>query len=677
MTANHDGIIRVGSRMKWYCELANLLLKEDSVGAHGLRNELWERLIDLYQALLSFLIRSVGYCFRNRFIATVRDLLIWDDWNGAVASIEAVESEFRQDKNDYGTEIIRLTLQEHLKVALEQEKSLRSNFDSVLKNQEYTNSLLQQQVSQRASDKMEEKDEEFIDMLCLFDPQYDQERIETSKGGLLEASYNWILEDFNQWRDDKQSRLLWIEGSPGKGKTMLMCGIMKELSKSATDLLSYFFCQAGDERINNATAVLQGLLYMIIDQQPSLISNIRKKHRIRKTISESPNAYSVLSKIFKDILKDPSLKETYVIIDALDECVADLPKLLELITQESSECSASRIKWVVSSRPNIADIERTLRPGGPRKKWNLDGNNYVEPMARVVDMYIDRSVFKLAKHNKYDEYDKALQGKVRDKLRQKANGTFLWVSLVNKSLENVKSWNVLDRVDEMPSGLIELYQRMLDQIQALGDGDAERCRLVLSTVTTAKEPLRLEELGALSGLPKEVAGKKNVVEELVNMCGSFLTVQYDSVYIVHQSANDFLWKQGLDTIFPSGASDVHYRIFSASIHTLLATLERNMYGLEFDGFPIDEAKRPQPDPLIAARYGCVYWVDHLCEYSNTLHNEGFRGEEDVDKFMKEKYLYWLEALSLCRRISKGVESVAKLEALIQVIRSFAFVNNIH
>ena len=39
----------------------------------------------------------------------------------------------------------------------------------------------------------------------------------------------------------------------------------------------------------------------------------------------------------------------------------------------------------------------------------------------------------------------------------------------------------------------------------------------------------------------------------------------------------------------------------------------------------------------------------------------------VDVFVRKKYLYWLEALSLCRSMSEGVLSMAKLEALTQVI----------
>jgi hypothetical protein len=51
------------------------------------------------------------------------------------------------------------------------------------------------------------------------------------------------------------------------GKTMLLCGIVNELKSTAkSDFLSYFFCQATDSRINNATAVLRGLIYLLVSQ---------------------------------------------------------------------------------------------------------------------------------------------------------------------------------------------------------------------------------------------------------------------------------------------------------------------------------------------------------------------------------------------------------------------------
>ena len=65
------------------------------------------------------------------------------------------------------------------------------------------------------------------------DPRHDKKRIEDTNSGLLEDSYRWILEnsDFQRWRNDEQSRLLWIKGDPGKGKTMLLCGIVDEFKQ--------------------------------------------------------------------------------------------------------------------------------------------------------------------------------------------------------------------------------------------------------------------------------------------------------------------------------------------------------------------------------------------------------------------------------------------------------------
>jgi hypothetical protein len=79
---------------------------------------------------------------------------------------------------------------------------------------------------------------------------------------------------------------------------MLISGILDEMSpvtklrdKQATTLLSYFFCQATDDRINNASAALRGLIYLLINQQLLLISHMRKKYDYAsKALFEDPNA---------------------------------------------------------------------------------------------------------------------------------------------------------------------------------------------------------------------------------------------------------------------------------------------------------------------------------------------------------------------------------------------------
>ncbi|UKZ53250.1 hypothetical protein TrVGV298_007042 [Trichoderma virens] len=230
------------------------------------------------------------------------------------------------------------------------------------------------------NDKTREDDTKCLADLRITDPRDDKTRIEATKGGLFEDSYRWILEhsDFRQWRDDERSRLLWIKGDPGKGKTMLLCGIVNELSsetrledQKANTLLSYFFCQATDERINSATAVLRGLIYLVVEQQPLLISHIQKKYKHGgEALFKDVNAWTALSEIFSKIL-DESLERTYIIIDALDECVTDLPKLLDFINIKSTLFSC--VKWIVSSR-NRPDIEERLDSATQQMRLCLELN---------------------------------------------------------------------------------------------------------------------------------------------------------------------------------------------------------------------------------------------------------------------------------------------------------------
>lgn len=120
------------------------------------------------------------------------------------------------------------------------------------------------------SHDLNDKDIGCLKSLWPTDPENEKTRIMDTKGGLLNDVYRWILEDpaFRRWRDDQKARLLWIRGDPGKGKTMLACGIIDKLKKliGCSKLLSFFFCQAADSRINNATAVLRCLVRQLIDQ---------------------------------------------------------------------------------------------------------------------------------------------------------------------------------------------------------------------------------------------------------------------------------------------------------------------------------------------------------------------------------------------------------------------------
>jgi hypothetical protein len=368
------------------------------------------------------------------------------------------------------------------------------------------------------------------------------------------------------------------------------------------------------------------------------------------------------------MLRDPSLTTTYLIIDALDECVTDLPKLLDFIAKQSS--ASSRVKWIVSSR-NWPGIERSLEDAGHKVKLSLELN--AASVSTAVQVFIDKRVSELARQNRYDEPTKRA---VLEHLASNANDTFLWVALVCQHLQATARRNVLRKLELFPPGLDALYEQMMQQISKTDD--AKLCKQVLAAVALVYRPITLEELVALVEPLEDVVDDAEM-REIIGFCGSFLALRGQTVYFVHQSAKDFLLAKAAQEVFPAGREAAHQAIFAGSLQIMSTTLRRDMYSLKALGTLIDDVQMPEPDPLATVRYSCVHWVDHLRDSNpsaSATYAVHLRDGGVVDRFLREKYLYWLECLSLCKSMSKGIVSMRELQVLVQVCPHQAILQHI-
>jgi hypothetical protein len=157
--------------------------------------------------------------------------------------------------------------------------------------------------------------------LRVTDPREDRARIDGDKDKLLKDCYGWILDDssFQRWRTQSESRLLWIKGDPGKGKTMMMMmmGAVAELSppesscivvqkkdrlvKDSEPLLS-FFCQSTVPALNNALSVLRGLVYMLVTQREDLLRYVQERYKAAgRQLFKGPNAVYALRGMLSDV----------------------------------------------------------------------------------------------------------------------------------------------------------------------------------------------------------------------------------------------------------------------------------------------------------------------------------------------------------------------------------------
>ncbi|RYP69543.1 hypothetical protein DL771_006058 [Monosporascus sp. 5C6A] len=518
------------------------------------------------------------------------------------------------------------------------------------------------------------------------DPSIDRSRIERTKGGLYEASSRWILAHphYHQWRHGK-TKLLWIKGGAGKGKTMLLVGITKELqlqTKLGDSFLSFFFCQNTDNRLNNAVAILKGLIYLLLVQDGGLVSYLKSDYdRMGKEVfdvsNNNTNAFDALSNIFRQMIQHPRLETVYLAVDALDECEDGRSDFLGLIRETSLQ--ENRLKWIVTSR-NQVRVDESLA-------LSLEVNS--EAVSQAINVYIDHKVSRIPSL----ESNPAQRANVQQKLIDKADGTFLWVDLILRSIHGALGDDIVRRIDEIPSGLPPLYDRMMGDIGKSTSEYRDSYLAILSITALAYRPLHIRELQMQAGLEKyDTANMESIIEN----CGSFLTLLERHVYPIHQSAKDYLVSEAaVAKIFPSGTHAVHRSIVERSVAAMATPLKRDMYELVHPGILIHEVGERPPglDPLLGLGYSCAYWIDHVCEADtsdlqsnrrsrllNALKQhfspsiKSTRMRDLIYKFFQHHFLHWLEALSLLRVVTNGVFSLTKLRNSFITSRGDAFVN---
>ena len=556
----------------------------------------------LYQKILLFLIQAACYCNQGKVGHSFKDAIKLNDWDKRLKDVQNAE---------------------------------KTVFDLDLDIKAQQTALYQRTI---LTERRDEKDDACLARLRLSDPSLDKKRIEDIKGGLLRESYSWILDsrEFNAW--EKDGGLLWIRGDPGKGKTMLLCGTIDELHGRK----AYFFCQATNKAINSGVAALRGLIYIMADENPHLIAHIRKRLDKCNDVFDA-NSWYILSEVFEAMIS--ATEDVHIIADALDECIEGRRELLRFILR-----NRTKAKWIISSR-NHSDIEEELQRA---PSLSLEVNS--ASVSQAVDRYIQYKVDQLADRKSYDLETKSF---VLGYLRQNAHDTFLWVALVCTNLAETGQWLVKPTLRKFPPGLTEVYQRMWHMVLEKDDSTG-LLQQILAVSALVLRPLTLKELRVLVEIPNKTAA---FLANVLQVCGSFLTVRQDVLEFVHQSAKEYI-----DGRIPDTTQRVHSEIFSRSICTMFRVLRKDVYDLKDPDSSISQLRISEPDPLAEINYSCVYWIQHLInsKTASLADSKKLSPMEDnlVRRFLTSLYLPWLEATSLLKSTAATLMMVHDLESLI-------------
>jgi WD40 repeat protein len=488
------------------------------------------------------------------------------------------------------------------------------------------------------------------------------DRIEISKNFLLRECYEWILRDSNllEWRHGNSNPLLWISGDPGKGKTMLMIALIRELSNELhqrSGAVTFFFCQNTDSRLNSAVSILRGLIWKLAMNHPQLAVVFHDKCQSIKHMFNGSNAIHALFSALLAMLE--AGPETFIFIDALDECYnePEREQLLQLIMRQAR--SSSKVKWLLSSR-NHQDIKQLLKTDSRTLSLELNQQH----ISQAVVTFITKEVIELTEMN---DYTPDLARKVEDELIRKAGSTFLWVALVCKRLRQTPRWKTLSILTELPPGLDKLYARMMEEVLQYQDvEDRNFCLQILRSVTLAFRPLSKRELVTGAKLPMKLL-EHDGLSELIKICGSFIIIRDGFLYFVHQSAKDYLVGDRAQKLFPTGFQTHHGLIVSCSLDIMSRTLKRDICNLKHPG---SSPRNAEIHPLEAIKYACSFWLKHLAKYLNDS-ADGIRYQEYImdhgiiHNFLLKHLLHWIEALSIIGEVDRGILGLRSLERMLE------------
>lgn len=492
-----------------------------------------------------------------------------------------------------------------------------------------------------------------IQALFATDPADDMHMIANKKDKLLDTTDSWIMIDatYINWLEDERSLVLWLHGDPGKGKTMLAIALIEEFSRnlrlgqSTKDTaLLYFFCDNQDDRRKTASLILRGLIYQILCQHPELAVYLHSEYeKQREQLFSSPNSLHTLWRIFQTIIEYSGLREVYIVIDALDECDKETMEtflvLLEpYITVEEDDLAASsqkdpscNIKWLLTSRNEL--MIKQLLTGSLEISLEENSAHVDEAVLKFIDIKVNH--LTRVKH-----YDGALSAVVGDCLRQKAEGTFLWVALACRELSkpSVLSINTEETLSRLPFGITPLYTRIMDQVLTSGDEKSTiYIKSILQSMIVALRPLMLPELAVAAGLPKQYHHNLHVLAEYVDQCGSMVTIRERQAHFVHLSAKTYLrqahfvhlsakthlLENGRDSIV---SPDLRVEHRNMAIHCFEYVSER----VRSDPKPRDpspstssirkksDAGKDLRDDVSFLEYPMLFWTDHARDASNDI-----------------------------------------------------------
>ena len=370
----------------------------------------------------------------------------------------------------------------------------------------------------------------------------------------------WLLtnQKFKAWRQKEGNGLLWVSADPGCGKSVLSRalideGLLSNVTRAAT--VCYFFFKDDDSRRRTEADALCALLHQLFIQKSALL-----KHGLSRFESHGASLSANVSQlwdIFINAARDSGAGHIICVLDALDESKRESARN---ITSQLGRLYNNRnvgktaVKFLVTSRPYAyigTDFNSEIED---MTSISLRGEEESDKISSEINLVIRHEVPKLAKARE-PPLKTQVQENLIERLTTIPHRTYLWLHLILEEIrEDLSSTSTgLGKIiGSMPRSIEEAYETILVRVEKRGF--ASQARRLLHVVLGAEMPLTLAEMNNAMAIDDEIVEngcfktyKACSLEpedafrvRIRNLCGLFVSIAESRIYLIHQTAKNFL-----------------------------------------------------------------------------------------------------------------------------------------
>jgi len=482
----------------------------------------------------------------------------------------------------------------------------------------------------------------------------------------MEGTRVRVLSVFAKWARDDPTRIFWLAGLAGTGKTSIAITLCRMLQNDPKVLFGgAFFCSrtANVAELTDARNILPTLATALAQRSPGFAAALTAELNTDSHAALKPISGQFAALLQRPLATTSSLESPVVfVVDALDEFSNEneVKKLLEIISNPSYDAN---VKFIFTSRPETHISSSPISNSNRNTIMRLHTID-TEEVTEDICMYITDAFTRspLAKPW-YSEAEIKILAALSD-------GLFIFASTMIAYV--LKAQSAKGRETRLRTALSEvqdskvamgplnaIYDFVLTRASDMTEIEPNELELalkVLACILAARVPLSVSALADLLGLEAdEVQDSLQRVQALVHVPDK---VDQPAVRTLHASFGDYLFSRNRIPTSLGNETLAH-----GSLQVMGQRLHFNVSNIRSSYESSPEVK--PGSILLSLEYACTQWAFHAADLATSTWLD-----DDIEELFCPQFLFWLEVMSVLGRISRAAAMLLLATSTVSLTSNF-------